>query len=61
LSWDERKLGRYEHARACRERARAPRAPKQSTSPPTILFGLLLLLLLLLLRFCVIIFHCALN
>ena len=33
LIWKERNSGRYEHARACRERARAPRAPKKSTSP----------------------------
>jgi hypothetical protein len=34
LIWEERNSGCYEHARACRERARAPRAPKKSTSPP---------------------------
>ncbi len=37
LIWEERNSGRYEHARACRERARARRArQKRSTSPPTI-------------------------
>jgi hypothetical protein len=30
--WEERNLGRYEHARACRERARARRARNKSTS-----------------------------
>jgi hypothetical protein len=33
LTWEERNLGRYEHARACRARARAPRAPK---NPPAL-------------------------
>jgi hypothetical protein len=33
LIWEERNLGRYEHVRACRERARAPRAPKQIHQP----------------------------
>jgi hypothetical protein len=28
LIWEERISGRYEHARACRERARAARAKK---------------------------------
>jgi hypothetical protein len=30
LIWEERNLGRYEHARACRERARGAR----ETNPP---------------------------
>jgi hypothetical protein len=39
LVWEERNLGRYEHARACHERARARGArEKKSTSPPTIFF-----------------------
>jgi hypothetical protein len=35
LIWEERNSGRYEHARACRERARAPRAPKKIHQPST--------------------------
>ena len=38
LIWEERNLGCYEHARAGQERARARRARKKSTSPPTIYF-----------------------
>jgi hypothetical protein len=33
LIWEERNSGRYEYARACRERARAPRAPKKNHQP----------------------------
>jgi hypothetical protein len=33
LIGEERNSGRYEHARACRERARAPRAPKKIHQP----------------------------
>jgi hypothetical protein len=31
--WEERNSGGYEHARAGRERARAPRAPKKIHQP----------------------------
>jgi hypothetical protein len=33
MIWEEQNLGRYEHARACRERARATRAAKQIHQP----------------------------
>jgi hypothetical protein len=39
LIWEERNLKCYEHARACQERARARRARKKPTSPPTIFRG----------------------
>jgi hypothetical protein len=33
LIWEERNSGRYEHVRACREQARAPRASKKVHQP----------------------------
>ena len=33
LIWEERNSGRYEHARACRERVRAPRAREKTHQP----------------------------
>ena len=33
LIWEERNSGRYEHARACRERVRAPRARQKIHQP----------------------------
>jgi hypothetical protein len=40
LIWEERNSERYEHARACHERARAPRAPKKIHQPSTAIPGL---------------------
>ena len=33
LIWEERNLGCYEHARACRERVHAPRASEKTHQP----------------------------
>jgi hypothetical protein len=53
LIWEEQNLGRYEHARACHERARAARAKKihQPSNDIRVLLP----------RFCVIIIFCAFN
>jgi hypothetical protein len=54
LIWEERNSGRYEHARACRERVRAPRAREKTHQPSNdIRAGVL--------RFCVIIIFCTIN
>jgi hypothetical protein len=39
LIWEEQNLGYYEHARACRERARARRARNNPPAFTTILIG----------------------
>jgi hypothetical protein len=41
LIWEEHNSGRYEHARSCRERARAPRAPKKLHQPSNDIFEIL--------------------
>ena len=58
LIWEERNLGCYEHARACRERVHAPRASEKTHQPSNDIRRRVRVRVL---RFCVIIIYCALN